>query len=194
MLWLSEHIRYLSELQKTAEDLSAEYMKLYNKTQGQLYKIKLPSIILSSCAGFTSFGSSNFGSENSQQVTIAVGITGLLVAILNSIESFFGIQTTATNAKATSLVLNLLAQRISLELSLPEKDRSAEGIVYTRTSFNEFLTTIEKAPPLTYRKVCEDKIRRMAKNLSEPSLISSSRDPSPVSPVSARVIHIQEHS
>lgn len=194
MLWLSEHIRYLSELQKTAEDLSAEYMKLYNKTQGQLYKIKLPSIILSSCAGFTSFGSSNFGSQNSQQVTIAVGITGLLVAILNSIESFFGIQTTATNAKATSLVLNLLAQRISLELSLPEKDRSADGIVYTRSCFNEFLTTIEKAPPLTYRKVCEDKIRRMAKNLSEPSLISSSRDPSPVSPVSARVIHIQEHS
>jgi hypothetical protein len=194
MLWLSEHIRYLSELQKTAEDLSAEYMKLYNKTQGQLYKIKLPSIILSSCAGFASFGSSNFGSENSQQVTIAVGITGLLVAILNSIESFFGIQNTATNSKATSLVLNLLAQRISLELSLPDKDRSAEGIVYTRTSFNEFLTTIEKAPPITYRKVCEDKIRRMAKNLSEASLPLSSRDPSPISPISARVIHIQEHS
>ncbi len=185
-MWLSEHIRYLNELQKTAEQLSTEYMNLYTITQRQLYKIKLPSIILSSVAGFISFGSGNFGDHNSNQVSIGVGITGLFVAILNSIESFFGIQTTATNSRASSVVLSLLAQRISLELALPEKDRCAEGLAFTRTCFNEFLAVVEKAPPLHYKTEAQDKIRSMSKSLSEATL-ASSRD---TSPVSARIIQI----
>lgn len=184
-MWSVEHIRYLQILQKTSEELSIQYMTLYTMTQRQLYKIKLPSIILSSIAGFASFGSANFGDKNSNHVSIAVGITGLTVAILNSIESFFGIQTIATNSKASSLVLSLLAQRISLELALPEKDRCAEGIAFTRTCFNEFLTCVEKAPPLQYKKECEDKIRSMSKSLSEGSF----QEGTP-SPISARVVHL----
>jgi len=86
-VWLFAEERYLHQLRETCDVLRQEYLTIYSTKQRQLYKLKLPAIILSSVGGFVSFGSANF-ETNQRNINIVVGSTGLFVAILNTIESF----------------------------------------------------------------------------------------------------------
>jgi len=174
-LWLAEEYKYLEILQTTAESLSKDYHKLFYEKQRQLYYLKLPSIILSSVSGFASFGSGNF-QTSTQNISIGVGCIGLLVSILTTLETFFSVSATMSNARAVSLSLQILSQKIMCELSLPVQDRSTDGLVYLRQAFNEFLQIIEKSPPLQTQKEAHDRILQMRKNLSESNFSHTPRN------------------
>jgi len=174
-VWLFAEERYLHQLRETCDVLRQEYLTIYSTKQRQLYKLKLPAIILSSVGGFVSFGSANF-ETNQRNINIVVGSTGLFVAILNTIESFFNLSNTMVSAKTTALSLQLLSQKITVELSLDVQDRCMNGINYLRECFNEYESIMKEAVPIVHSKATSDTIAKMNKSLSS-SEISSNPSP-----------------
>lgn len=165
--WLPEEYRYLEVLQKTTEQLSRDYHKLFSEKQRHLYALKLPCIILSSITGFASFGGSANFQVKQEYLNSSIGAVSLFVSILTTLETFFSVSLIMSQARAVSLSLQLLSQRIACELALPIQDRATDGLVYLRQCFNEFLQLIEKAPPLPSRKEAHDRIVQMRKAISE---------------------------
>ena len=176
--WLPEEYRYLEILQSTSEQLSRDYHKLFTEKQKHLYYLKLPVIVLSSVSGFVSFGSGNFQTRT-ENINIGVGCIGLFVSILTTLETFFSVSLTMSQARAVSLSLQLLSQKISCELALPVQDRSTDGLVYLRQAFSDFLQMIEKAPPLQHRKEAHDRIVQMRKAISESTFYNSTPQNTP---------------
>jgi hypothetical protein len=170
-IWLNAEEVYLTTLRDTCDELRGEYLYLYNLNKNRLYQLKLPAIVMSSVSGFVSFGSANFDTRI-QTINIATGVIGLTVAILNTIESFFGLNTTMVSAKATSLALQMLSQKITLELSLDVCDRSMNGILFLRDSFNEFEMILKEAVPIYKAKQAQDKILQMNKRMSSSDVSS----------------------
>lgn len=165
--WLSREEQYLRTLFQTSAELSRDYSQLYEAKQRQLHRIKLPSIVLSTVAGTASFGTGTFGASMAPFVSIAVGVTGLFVAILNTLETFFKIGETAAGARVASLALRAQYQRIEVELSLPLEDRRMSGIGFLREEFTYFQSILEKAPHIPSRRSAQDRLKAMSETLTQ---------------------------
>jgi hypothetical protein len=171
-LWLPAEELYLRLLRETCDSLRAEYLRIYQVKQRQLYKLKLPAIIASSVGGFISFGSDNFQTTQ-RTINIVVGTIGLTCALLNTVETFFGLQTTMVSAKATSLALQTISQRIAVELALDHCDRSMSGISFLRDVYNEYETIMEQAVPIIHNRPDKDTMKKMAESVSSACLANS---------------------
>lgn len=177
-LWLAAEEQYLRVLRETCDHLRTEYLNIYQTKQRQLYKLKLPAIVMSSVGGFISFGSDNF-QTNQRTINIAVGTIGLTVAVLNTIETFFGLNATMVSAKTTAIALQTLSQRVQVELALDPCDRCMAGIAFLREVYNEYETVMEQAVPIIHTNPHRDTMKRMAESLSNASLASMSSPASP---------------
>jgi hypothetical protein len=112
--WLPEEEVYLRELSKLCQELSSKYKRYYELYKVRQAKFKIPSIIISSVTGLTSFGTSNFPERYQKWVSIAVGASSLFIALLNSIESYMKIGETMSGCLQTSISLQKLKEFIVL--------------------------------------------------------------------------------
>ena len=133
MRWFVKEEVYLQRLHECCLELSHSYTKLHEKTHRVQTRFRLPSIILSSCAGFASFGSSGFGSQAVERyISIAVGVTNIGIAIMQTYESYLKVNEVVTQSLATASALKKLADDIHCETFLPVEDRNDSGITFLR--------------------------------------------------------------
>jgi hypothetical protein len=80
-----------------------------------------------------------------------MGVVGLGLGIMNSIQSYLKIGTTMSGCLLASVNLSEVKENIDLELSLPVEDRGNSGIVFLREAFNNYERHIDSAPPVLKR-------------------------------------------
>lgn len=145
--WLPEEEAYLTEMSRTCEVLSTKYKHYYEVYKKAQARFKIPSIIISSLTGLTSFlGTSDFPEETRNWIPIAVGISSLFIAILNSIESYMKIGETMSGCLQSSISLQKLKETIDLEIAVPIDDRNDNGIVFVRECYAKYEKILELAP------------------------------------------------
>lgn len=146
--WLDEEEIYLRNLSGLCQELSGRYKKNYEMYKVIQAKFRIPSIVISSITGLTSFGSSNFPPEYRVWVSISVGIASLSIAILNSIESYMKISENLTGASQASIELHKLKEYIDMELALPKENRLTQGIIFLRDCYTRYERILEIAPDI----------------------------------------------
>lgn len=146
--WLPEEEVYLRDVSKLCQELSAKYKRYYELYKNRQAKFKIPSIIISSVTGLTSFGTSNFPEKYQKWVSIAVGASSLFIALLNSIESYMKIGETMSGCLQTSISLQKLKEFIDIELSLPLDDRSTQGILFLRDCYSKYEKILDLSPSI----------------------------------------------
>lgn len=146
--WLPEEEVYLRDLSKLCQELSSKYKRYYELYKTRQAKFKIPSIIISSITGLTSFGTSNFPEKYQKWVSISVGASSLFIALLNSIESYMKIGETMSGCLQTSISLQKLKEFIDIELSLPLDDRSTQGILFLRDCYSKYEKILDLAPSI----------------------------------------------
>ena len=145
--WLPEEEAYLYEVSKTCETLSTKYKYYYEVYKKAQARFKIPSIVISSVTGLTSFlGTSDFPEQMRNWIPIAVGISSLFIAILNSIESYMKIGETMSGCLQASISLQKLKETIDLELSVPPDDRNDSGIIFVRECHSKYEKILELSP------------------------------------------------
>lgn len=148
MLWYDTEEEYLLHMQEVCNILSQKYMNLYIVTHRKQTKLRLPAIILSSCSGVASFGSSGFSAKTMKAITIAVGIVNVGIAILQTYESYLKIADIVSKSLATSQSLKKLADDIQCETFIPIEDRSSNGVTFLRDCYSRYQAILDQAPPM----------------------------------------------
>jgi hypothetical protein len=128
--------------------LSKHYMNLYIKTHRIQTKLRLPAIILSSCSGVASFGSSGFTPNTMRYITIGVGVINVLIAIIQTYESYLKIGDIVSKSLSASQSLKKLADDIQCEIFIPIEDRNANGVTFLRDCFSRYQAILDQAPPI----------------------------------------------
>lgn len=145
-VWLPEEEIYLQELSKLCQILSGKYKIYYEQYKRVEARFKIPSIIISSITGLTSFGSSNFPVEYIHIVSIIVGISSIFIALLNSIEAYMKIGEITAGCSISSTNFQKLKEYIDIELSIPSENRSTSGIMFLRECYTKYERIIDVAP------------------------------------------------
>jgi hypothetical protein len=151
--WCTAEEEYLQELAAVCRRLAQAYLVVYHTYRTRQKRVRVPMIAISSASGMLSFGTEVFPSDWHKYINICVGIAGLLVALVGSIESFLRLTDTIANSATASLNLEKLAETICLELSLPIHRRNASGTSFVRASYGAYEKIMESAPNVLKRVV-----------------------------------------
>lgn len=150
MRWHKAEEKYLRILHDICNGLSKEYMELYTLSHSFQTKLRIPAIILSSCSGVASFGSSGFGTSAQRYISLGVGIVNVGIAILQTYESYIKISDIVSKSLSCSIAFKKLADCIYCEIFIPTDNRIANGITFLRDCFTKYQAILEQAPPLEF--------------------------------------------
>lgn len=146
--WVKEEEDYLRMLADSCQYLARKYRAAYELRKAQQAKFRIPSIIIGSVSGVASFGTTTFPDHIQKFVSIAVGGASILIAILNTIESYMKIGELMGASLQASQNFLKLADDISIELSIPPSLRGTQGILYMRETFTLYQKFVDLAPPI----------------------------------------------
>jgi hypothetical protein len=150
MRWYDAEEKYLKMLHDICVELSKEYMTLYTKTHHFQTKLRLPSIVLSSCSGVASFGSAGFNTTVQRYISIGVGVVNVGIAIIQTYESYLKIGDIVSKSLSCSQAFKKLADDIYCEIFIPLEDRNANGITFLRDCFSRYQAILDQAPPMEF--------------------------------------------
>lgn len=171
--WPREEEEYLMKVSDQCQYLSTQYNEIYNTYKVHETRFKLPVIILGSFVGMLSFGASQFGSDNTDRITIGVGVSSIVISIISSIEAYLKIGETMTNSLVTATHLKKLKEKIDIELAVLPEQRTSSSTVFLRQCHNEYMDIIEKAPPLQFKGVLSrlrNGIKKLTTRVATPSV------------------------
>lgn len=150
-VWLPAEEAYLRDLSALCATLSVRFKEEYHKYHRLESRFQIPAIIVSSALGLASFGNNQFPADTSRAINIAMGIVGLGLGVLNSIQSYLRIGPTMAGCLLASVSLARLKESIDLELALPVADRSASGIMFVRECSAQYEKIADAAPAILRR-------------------------------------------
>jgi len=149
--WKPDQEVYLRELSKVCETLSVRYKQEYDHYKKLEARFQLPAIVISSGLGIAAFGNNQFSADAQRSINIVMGVVGLGLGILNSVQSYLKIGPNMGGCLLASSNLLKLKESIDLELSLPIEDRSNSGLVFLRDAYNNYETHVSAAPAVLKR-------------------------------------------
>jgi hypothetical protein len=173
---ITKHINWSDNLEKYFKDMgerSYAYSYLHKRGEQQVayYRnfIDLPVIILSTIAGTLSIGGTSvWGKENESNGTLGVGVVSILVGVMNTVGSYFGFSKRAEAHRLTSIQYGKLYRFLSIELSLPRKERMnpADLLKVARDTYERLA---EVAPLIPYKILEDFKIKFKNYDVAKPS-------------------------
>lgn len=155
-VWCDEEEEYLRHLADACQYLARKYRASYELRKSQQAKFRIPSIIIGSISGVASFGTSTFPPDMQQYVSIVVGGASILIAILNTIESYMKIGELMGSSLQASTNFLKLADDIAMELAIPRDIRVSQGILFLRETFALYQKYLDLAPPIKIVRFVHD--------------------------------------
>ena len=149
--WKPDQEVYLRDLSRTCETLSMRYKQEYDHYRKLEARFQIPACIVSASLGIAAFGNNQFDQYAQRSINIAMGIVGLALGIMNSIQSYLKIGATMSGCLLASSNLQKVKENIDLELSLPFEDRGNSGIVFLRDAYNNYEKHMDAAPAVLKR-------------------------------------------
>ena len=114
---------------------------LYYKGVGKYFEI--PTIVLSVFSGSFSVGSDGF--LNQEVISIVSCSISMLITILTSIKLCMKINENQQQEQELAVQFKTLALDIFKILSLPEKDRGIDGLVYLNKTYSKYVNLVENS-------------------------------------------------
>lgn len=177
--WCEKEEEYLRQLHDNCVMLSKKYMTLYIKTHSKQTKLRIPTIILSSCTGVASFGSTSFPLKFQKYVSIVVGIINVGIAMIQTYESYLKIGDIVSKSLSVSTSFKKLADDIYCEIFIPVEDRANSGIMFLRDCFTRYQTVLEQCPPLYDSEMEETATKALLQRISHELNIGKDTTPMP---------------
>jgi len=161
-------------LQNWAEIASC-YRWLHNRShlsyKKQNMRFMIPLIIMSTITGTANFAQNTFPTVIRPYIPAIIGAVNLFCAILTTLYQFLKISENMEAHRITSINFGKYSRNITVELSLPVKDRSIGGKELVKISRTEIDRLIEQSP--TIPKIILDAFNNEYSNsgITEPEII-----------------------
>lgn len=152
MIWRDSEEVYLKNINRSCLELSALYNAHYVYLKALSANFRLPAIVIGATASAISFGTGSFPFQFQPYISIVVGGTSLLIAIINTIESYLEISKTQNASFATLTSLKKISDDIVCELSLPLEDRETAGGLFSADHLHAVPAGVERGAPPRYER------------------------------------------
>ena len=106
----------------------------------------LPVIILSTITGTANFAQSSFPPSVQPYAPAMIGTLNLIAGLITTIAQFLRVSELLESHRVASLAFGKLSRNISVELSLPVKERTTDGTSFLTTCRIELDKLIEQSP------------------------------------------------
>ena len=168
-----------AKLLKSWAEIASSYRWMHNQSY-MVYKKKnmwfmLPLIVMSTVTGTANFAQSTFPSQIRPFVPQIIGAINLISAILTTIYQFLKISEFMESHRISSINYGKLARTLTVELSLPVKDRNSGGAECVKFSRTEIDRLIEQSPAIPKNIILAYERQFSNKGLSEPEIIVINR-------------------
>ncbi len=164
-----------AKLLKSWAEIASSYRWMHNQAY-MIYKKKnlwfmLPLIVMSTVTGTANFAQATFPESIRPYVPQMIGAINLISAILTTIYQFLKISEFMESHRISSINYGKLARTITVELSLPVKDRNSGGAECVKISRTEIDRLIEQSPAIPKNVLYQYETQFAGKGLSEPEII-----------------------
>jgi len=136
-------------LKKWAE-VSSSYRYLHDRSFSMYSRqnlfFALPVIIISTITGTANFAQSSFPVSVQPYAPAMIGTLNLIAGLITTIAQFLRVSELLESHRVASLAFGKLSRNISVELSLPVKERTSDGTAFLTTCRIELDKLIEQSP------------------------------------------------
>jgi hypothetical protein len=144
--WSPAEEAYVSDLARTCRELAQKYHNCHRLYLAKQRRLQVPIIAISGAGSLLSFGNQAFPEHVKKWIGVDVGVGGMVVALLGSIESFLKVPEVIAGSLNASRTLEKTADTIATELSLTQIKRSTHGVTFARAMYADYERCIESAP------------------------------------------------
>ena len=142
--------------------------KSFKKFNTQNMWFALPVIVISTVTGTANFAQGSFPEAWKEFVPLGIGFLNLSAGLITTVSQFLRVSELLEGHRAASLAYSKFARNISVELSLPVKERTEDGSVFITNCRVELDRLIEQSPDIP-----EDIIASFVKRFPEPKFDAS---------------------
>lgn len=144
--WHPQQERILKNWSEIGSSYRFLHDKAFNKYDRCNMCFSLPVIILSTLTGVANFAQSSFPVESRPLVSVIVGSLNIIAGLITTIAQFLKVAEKMEGHRAASVAYSKFSRNISVELSLPVKERLVNGTEFLSTQRSELDRLIEQSP------------------------------------------------
>lgn len=152
---------------KRWSEIGSSYRYLHDKSFKKFNKqnmwFALPVIVISTVTGTANFAQGSFPEAWKEFVPLCIGFFNLSAGLITTVGQFLRVSELLEGHRAASLAYSKFARNISVELSLPVKERTDDGSIFITNCRVELDRLIEQSPDIP-----EDIISYFVKRFPEP--------------------------
>ena len=137
--------------------------KSFKKFDRQNMWFALPVIVISTVTGTANFAQGSFPDAWKEFVPLGIGFFNLSAGLITTVSQFLRVSELLEGHRAASIAYSKFSRNISVELSLPVKERTEDGSVFIANCRTELDRLIEQSPDIP-----EDIINAFVKRFPEP--------------------------
>ena len=129
--------------------------KAFHKFNSQNLWFALPVIVISTITGTANFAQGSFPDAWKTYVPLGIGFLNLSAGLITTISQFLRVSELLEGHRAASLAYSKFSRNISVELSLPVKERTANGSEFLNACRAELDRLVEQSPNIPEQIVNE---------------------------------------
>ena len=120
--------------------------KAFHKFNSQNLWFALPVIVISTITGTANFAQGSFPDAWKTYVPLGIGFLNLSAGLITTVSQFLRVSELLEGHRAASLAYSKFSRNISVELSLPVKERTANGSEFLQSCRAELDRLVEQSP------------------------------------------------
>lgn len=148
MSWHPQQEKILKNWSEIGSSYRYLHDKSFNKYERCNMCFSLPVIILSTLTGVANFAQSSFPPDARPTVSVIIGSLNIIAGLITTIAQFLKVAEKTEGHRAASVAYSKFSRNISVELSLPVKERLVHGTEFLSTQRAELDRLIEQSPTI----------------------------------------------
>ena len=144
--WHPQQEKILKNWSEVGSSYRYLHGKSFNKYERCNMCFSLPVIILSTLTGVANFAQSSFPVDARPTVSVVVGSLNIIAGLITTIAQFLKVAERMEGHRAASVAYSKFSRNISVELSLPVKERLIDGTEFLSVQRSEMDRLIEQSP------------------------------------------------
>ena len=122
------------------------HVKSFMKFEKQNMGFAIPVIVISTITGTANFAQGSFPESMKEYVPLVIGFFNLAAGLITTLAQFLRVSELLEGHRSASIAYSKFSRNISVELSLPIKERTCGGTEFINTCRAELDRLIEQSP------------------------------------------------
>ena len=159
--WHPQQEKILKKWSEIGSSYRYLHDKAFQKYSAQNMRFALPVIVISTITGTANFAQGTFPDSWQSYVPLGIGTLNLAAGLITTVAQFLRVSELLEGNRAASIAYSKFSRDISVELSLPIRERTTNGRDFLVKCRNELDRLIEQSPNIP-QKILSDFSSRFA--------------------------------